>query len=50
MEPIGTGWCGWCCERTQKTLKNGTLNVFKVDQNIQKISKERYCKINTIFT
>ena len=32
-------------ERTQKTLKNGTLTVFKVDQNIKKISKEWYSQI-----
>ena len=42
MEPTGTGWCCWT---SPKTLKNGTLKVFKVDQNIKKISKEWYSQI-----
>ena len=29
MEPVGIGWRCWT---DQQTLKNGTLNVFKVDQ------------------
>ena len=39
MEPIGTGWCCWT---DPKTPKNGTLQVFKPDQNIKKIFKEWY--------